>query len=63
VPQGAFLINMNIEARMSALCEHATEEEKENIERTVMRLVSEDEMGLLFKVMAITQTGIGAPAG
>jgi len=63
VPQGAFLLNLNIEARTRALCENASDEQKEAIEQTVMRLVSEDQMGLLFKVLAITQPGIGAPAG
>mmetsp|Transcript_9170 Transcript_9170/g.17498 ORF Transcript_9170/g.17498 Transcript_9170/m.17498 type:complete len:147 (+) Transcript_9170:306-746(+) len=63
VPQGMFLINMNIEARMHSLLKGAEDEEKEAIQRQAMHLVGEDKMGLLFKVMAVTQEGIGAPAG
>mmetsp|Transcript_27007 Transcript_27007/g.47770 ORF Transcript_27007/g.47770 Transcript_27007/m.47770 type:complete len:224 (+) Transcript_27007:3-674(+) len=63
VPQGMFLINLNIEARMQALCQGLNDEEKENVQQAVMRIVSEEDMGLLFKVLAVTQPGIGAPAG
>jgi len=63
IPQGGFLINLNIQARMEALCKNCSEEEKQAIESAVMRLVDQEEMGLLFKVLAITQPGIGAPAG
>ena len=61
--QGEFLLNMNIEARAEALCDGASEAEAKGIEDAAKRLVEEDQMGMLFKCMAMAQPGIGAPAG
>jgi len=35
----------------------------ENIEAAVQRLAAPDQMGTLFKVLAVTPPGFGPPAG
>ena len=60
LPQGTFLQNMGIEFRAKTLERKGVREE---IERSVERLTSPDEMGELFKVFVITSLGIPVPPG
>ncbi|MFC7049617.1 class I SAM-dependent methyltransferase [Emcibacter nanhaiensis] len=63
VPQGDFLTAVGIEQRASSLLVTATEQQKTDIMSALKRLVSPDEMGTLFKVMAIIDPGLPEPAG
>lgn len=64
VTQGAFLTAMGIGLRAQKLCENATEERRENIMSGLRRLTAPDQMGRLFKVMAMTaKEAIIEPAG
>lgn len=61
-PQGQFLSRLGIEVRAVALTKSAPEA-KEKIARQLHRLTSEDEMGTLFKAIAIQSTTLPAPLG
>ena len=61
--QGNFLTAIGIEQRARSLLIKASEQQKTDIMSAVKRLVSPDEMGALFKVMAITDPGLPEPAG
>lgn len=64
VTQGVFLIAMGIEARAQKLCEHATDARQQQVMADLCRLVAPQEMGRLFKVMALTpKSPIIEPAG
>jgi len=60
--QGQFLSRMGIEVRAVALTKSAPDA-KEKIARQLHRLTSEDEMGTLFKTIAIQSTALPAPLG
>ncbi|MET4805438.1 SAM-dependent methyltransferase [Limibacillus sp. MBR-115] len=62
VTQGAFLQAMGLEIRAEALRRHADERQRLDIDSALTRLMSPEEMGELFKVLAITQAGHAAPA-
>ena len=62
VSQGAFLLELGLEARAQALMTAAPEHQKE-IEQAVHRLTAGEAMGRLFKVMALTSPGLPAPPG
>lgn len=51
--QGAFLKALGIETRAAQLSKSATEEQAENLKTGLHRLISAEEMGELFKVLAI----------
>lgn len=66
VSQGFFLRQIGIVQRAQALMRNATAEQRADIERSLVRLISEvhdTDMGRLFKVMAITQRRIEALPG
>ncbi|QPQ56343.1 SAM-dependent methyltransferase [Allosphingosinicella flava] len=60
--QGAFLTAMGIDLRVKALS-RAAPERAEEVEVARHRLVAEDEMGSLFKIMAVTAPGWPEPEG
>jgi NADH dehydrogenase [ubiquinone] 1 alpha subcomplex assembly factor 7 len=63
VPQGRFLQALGIVARAAALARDATHEQAADIDAALARLTDADQMGTLFKVLAIGPPGGGAPAG
>jgi SAM-dependent MidA family methyltransferase len=62
MPQGIWLKRLGIEARAARLRAAAPARAAE-IDAALERLTAPDEMGTLFKVMAITAGGASAPAG
>lgn len=62
-PQGAFLREIGIEQRAAQLIRGASASQKQEIESAVTRLISPQQMGSLFKAMAVTAPGTPAPAG
>jgi NADH dehydrogenase [ubiquinone] 1 alpha subcomplex assembly factor 7 len=63
VPQGEFLRRLGIETRASSLIAKATPQQKSDIESARNRLIGDDQMGTLFKVMAIGPRAAAPPAG
>ncbi|MEG3619886.1 SAM-dependent methyltransferase [Magnetovibrio sp. PR-2] len=61
VPQGAFLERLGMGERANMLMMSATEEQVAEIDAAYKRLTGPDEMGQLFKVMAIVPKGFGVP--
>lgn len=53
VPQGDYLRRVGIEARMAVLNKNATDRQIEDLKKSINRLTGYDQMGQLFKVMAI----------
>jgi SAM-dependent MidA family methyltransferase len=62
VPQGEWLIRLGIEARAQSLF-RANPNRAENIQQSLDRLTSRDQMGTLFKVIAAHSPDWPAPAG
>ncbi|WP_349370623.1 SAM-dependent methyltransferase [Salinarimonas sp.] len=65
VTQGAFLEALGIEARARALAARASAKQAEEIGGALQRLAGEgeDDMGVLFKAMAVTHPGLTASPG
>jgi NADH dehydrogenase [ubiquinone] 1 alpha subcomplex assembly factor 7 len=63
VAQGAFLERLGIAARAARLMEQAPPPQREDIRSARLRLTAPDQMGGLFKVLALTPEGAGPPAG
>lgn len=64
VTQGAFLSALGIDARRAALTAAAkSSAERETIETGIRRLIDPDQMGTLFKVLALTPRAQAAPPG
>ncbi len=63
VGQGQFLVTLGIDARAERLSAHATPEQAEAIRAALHRLTSNEQMGNLFKVLAITSRDFGPVAG
>jgi len=61
VTQGDFLANMGIEIRAHMLAKHADEKMLKELESQINRLISPQEMGALFKCLALTNNN-SAPA-
>lgn len=60
--QGEFLTRMGGEVRMQQLCRNANSKEVcENLARGYQRLTDTEDMGELFKVLAVMPAGIPAP--
>jgi len=59
-PQGDFLLDLGLEARAGSLI-RARPDLEGAVTRQAMRLASPDEMGELFKAVAIHQTGLDVP--
>ena len=54
MPMGEWLLRLGLEARMRQLLGHASEEETNEMRGRVARLVDPAQMGVLFKVLALT---------
>lgn len=63
VEQGRFLQELGIGMRAQMLCRHADDKQVKDIESAYERLCAPDQMGALFKVMAITHDPQFIPAG
>ncbi|MFQ5535386.1 MAG: class I SAM-dependent methyltransferase [Sphingomonadales bacterium] len=63
VEQGSFLRALGIDHRARALSQNASAKQRQAIADGVARLTSEDQMGRLFKVMAISDPALPAPEG
>jgi len=63
VDQGAWLKRLGIEHRRDALTKTANDLQSRDIATAYHRLTDVNEMGSLFKVMALTQHGAPTPAG
>jgi SAM-dependent MidA family methyltransferase len=59
--QGEFLVAMGLVERAGRLGMHAGAEEREKIAAAVERLAGPDQMGSLFKVLAILPGGVAVP--
>ncbi len=62
VTQGDFLRALGIEARRDALLANANADQAKDIKGACHRLIGADEMGELFKVLALTTEGV-RPSG
>lgn len=58
MPQGAFLMQMGAGIRTTNLCETANPEQQKALIKGLKRLADPEEMGELFKVLAITSKNI-----
>lgn len=63
VGQGAFLRRLGIEARARTLQQRASAEQARAIDAALARLIAPDQMGTLFRVMALGDDRIVPPAG
>jgi NADH dehydrogenase [ubiquinone] 1 alpha subcomplex assembly factor 7 len=63
VEQGDFLMRLGIKARRDTLSQEATQQTQTEIDQAFQRLTAPEEMGRLFKVMALAPNGAQAPAG
>lgn len=64
IGQGAFLKNMGIEHRLAVLLQNASsEEQQDELFSAYERLVEPDQMGTIFKAMALTHKDVGRPVG
>ncbi len=63
VPQGEFLGRLGIAERAEALLAKATPDQAEAITAALHRLTDGDEMGTLFKVLALTHPDLPPPPG
>ena len=60
VTQTAFLTALGVEARAAALCA-ARPDRAETLRRQLHRLIAPEEMGVLFKAVAIHSPGLHPP--
>ena len=63
VPQGGFLAALGLAERAAALIARATPEQVSAIESGCRRLIDPEEMGTLFKALALADPALPAPAG
>ncbi|NQV21371.1 MAG: class I SAM-dependent methyltransferase [Rhodospirillales bacterium] len=63
VTQGQFLKTMGIEVRAAALAGQATPDQQQDLDAALTRLTSPDQMGDLFKVLALSRGDQLPPAG
>jgi NADH dehydrogenase [ubiquinone] 1 alpha subcomplex assembly factor 7 len=63
VAQGAFLKSLGAELRAERLIGRATPDQQAQIRSGLHRLIAPEEMGRLFRAMALTAPGLGPPAG
>jgi NADH dehydrogenase [ubiquinone] 1 alpha subcomplex assembly factor 7 len=63
VTQGGFLRRLGIEARAARLTANATSQQAEDIDSALARLTAADQMGDLFKVLAIADRKLGSLPG
>ena len=58
MPQGEFLLKLGLGQRRERLLERATPAQKAAIASGAARLVDPAQMGVLFKVLALTSAGL-----
>ncbi len=63
VAQGDFLKALGAELRLMALLQQAVPGQHAALQTGLRRLIDPDEMGTLFRVLAVTSPGLPAPAG
>jgi NADH dehydrogenase [ubiquinone] 1 alpha subcomplex assembly factor 7 len=63
VEQGRFLLSLGAEQRLDVLSARATPAQRAELQAGLRRLIAPDQMGTLFKVLAISSPGLPAPAG
>ncbi len=63
IGQGAWLHRLGIEARAARLMDRATPTQQKDIRAELARLIGAEEMGDLFKVLALAPPGFGPPPG
>jgi NADH dehydrogenase [ubiquinone] 1 alpha subcomplex assembly factor 7 len=63
LPQGGFLENLGALQRLAALLAHASPEQRQRLESGLERLLDPEQMGALFKAVALTAPGLAAPPG
>ena len=63
VPQGEFLRALGIETRARTLLQNAASAQAATVQADLRRLTRADEMGTLFKALAITTQTFASPAG
>jgi NADH dehydrogenase [ubiquinone] 1 alpha subcomplex assembly factor 7 len=63
MPQGLFLARLGIAERVQRLRRSATPDQARDIEAACHRLIAAEEMGTLFKALAITPPAMPAPPG
>jgi NADH dehydrogenase [ubiquinone] 1 alpha subcomplex assembly factor 7 len=63
VTQGSFLRSLGIELRVQRLLRGASAEAATTIQSGLRRLIGSEEMGTLFKVLALTHPDLPEPAG
>jgi NADH dehydrogenase [ubiquinone] 1 alpha subcomplex assembly factor 7 len=61
MPQGEFLLRLGLSERRDRLLEAARPEQRELIASGAARLVDPSQMGILFKVLALTSDGLAPP--
>lgn len=61
MPQGAFLTALGMSARAERLAAAADDDTRVSIAAALRRLTAADEMGTLFKVLAVTPQGVVPP--
>ncbi len=61
VPQGVFLDRLGLRQRADALMLNATEDQMSEIDAAHARLTGDEQMGTLFKVLAVVPPGFGVP--
>ena len=61
ISQGDFFTALGIHPRAESLAENATALEKTDIASALKRLCAPEQMGALFKVLAISSPGLAAP--
>ena len=59
--QGAFLLGLGLETRRDRLLHQATPDQKQAIASGAARLVDLSQMGVLFKALALTGSGVPPP--
>jgi NADH dehydrogenase [ubiquinone] 1 alpha subcomplex assembly factor 7 len=61
MPQGEFLLKLGLGTRRSQLLDRATPEQRAAIASGAARLIEPEQMGLLFKALALSSGGLPAP--
>ena len=61
VPQGDFLVALGLRERAAQLCGGAEPKTRHAVQAAVSRLAAPDQMGALFKILAVTQSGAAPP--
>ena len=61
MPQGEFLLALGIAARAERLAGNADEATRHTLRTALERLTAPDQMGTLFKVMAVTRPDVAPP--